>query len=136
VKKRGDQQNRYFPFPEFIQVVIPVVVFDPEYQGRVDSLYELFRIHTGRQRQIKNVVSTFIMLHHFVTGRRKKGDDNTIPGIFLPERFEQKSPLFKFSQRRAMQPNHFPFFPLHGFLYVPDDIFPPFQPQSRLWVPH
>ena len=44
-EQRGNQQYRNFPFSQLAQIVIPIVIFNPEYQVWIDQVEKFFGLN-------------------------------------------------------------------------------------------
>jgi hypothetical protein len=85
---------------------MPVLVFDEECFFGLHQLKELFCISAGVNRKVHHNISLmFVIFSDFVTRWRKKGEQNAVFRKSFSDFFNQRTTLFKLTQRCTMHPN-------------------------------
>src|SRR5579864_7582037 len=81
-ESRGYNDNGCACFAEFVEIVVPKLIFHKNYERRIDQLHKVFCIFFAIEWQVTDKISTRIIFAHFVTRWRKKTDDQTVAWIF------------------------------------------------------
>ena len=106
------QQYRDISFFKLRQEIIPVVIFDPQHQGRAHQADEPPRIPLTIQRQVVDIVRPLIIFFSGIARRRKESQHNPGPRRLPAQRFQDRSALLELTKRRTMHPDH-RVFPAH-----------------------
>src|SRR5579859_2677129 len=92
------QQRGDLSLSQFHQIVVPVIIFYPQYQRRPDQFYKPARMPAAVQRQIINMISSFIVLPYLISRRRKESQYDLISGARLPDCLQHRPALLEFPQ--------------------------------------
>src|SRR4249919_61186 len=72
----GDQQYGNLAFFQFSEVIIPILIFYPDDQGRVEAIDEFLCMGWAVGRQVKNFVGQGVIFPDLVPARRKEAQDD------------------------------------------------------------
>ena len=117
---------------DFPDIKIPEIIFDKDSNDGVYKLEEFPCIPRAVQWQVKDIICKLIIFPDLISWRRKESKEYFMAG-FIFNGFNQGTSLFKFTQRRAMEPDYF-FTRRNGRFYFIKNSPSATDPQFCLWM--
>src|SRR5690606_2454070 len=112
--------------------VMPKLVLNKDGQDRLYQANEAAGVGTRIERHVRNDVGFIVFLLQFVPRRGEEGQQDDMVRIRFPNVLNQWSALFKFSQRRAVKPDHWLVAAIEGFRQPLEQPFASRDKQPRL----
>ena len=100
-----NQKRIYSPCFYFIEIMIPILIFNENDERRTGNVQKPFCVFFGIKRQVKYMIGLHIVAFCFIPGRWKKSEKYLLRGRPGPDSLYYRPCLFKFSQRGTMNPD-------------------------------
>lgn len=104
-EKCRDEVGWHLTLVQLQQVIWPELILYKQYNVRLDKVQKALYIAFGIQREVHRHITNGTVLFVLITRRRKKSNQQFMPGIFFFYSFHYRQPLLILTQRGTMKPD-------------------------------
>ncbi len=97
--------HRYFAVLQYVQIVVPELVFDEESHHRPYHSQEPDGVNRSVERQIAYHVGAIVVLSHLISGWREERQQYLIFRVIAAQTLYQRASLFELSKRCGVKPH-------------------------------